>query len=84
MYDFLPFVGIGLVLLGVFVFFLYGALNAQGAGKSAENSSVQAGGVVFIGPVPIVFGSNTNIALIALAIGVVMVVLWVLFTYLLH
>ena len=65
-------------LLLVFVGFAIAALGSLGS------SSGSVGGVVFIGPFPIVFGSGPGsglLALTALVIGAVMVVtfsLWVL------
>lgn len=56
--------GVALVALGLLLIFL-GALISNGA--------ADAGGVVFVGPIPIVFGSNRNMALIAAVIGLAMV-----------
>ena len=65
-------VGFLLVLVGIVML----AIGSAGSGSGS------LGGVVFIGPVPIVFGSGPGsglLALIALAIGAVMVVTFFLF-----
>ena len=64
------FLGLLLILLGLF--FITIALLRAGA-------HVEGGAVLFIGPVPIVFGTSPRAALLAIAFAiVVMVVLWLL------
>jgi len=63
----------GLILIGVGVLLIV----ANSAGQA--NSSF--GGVVFIGPFPIVFGAGpqgTDLSLLSLAIGAVMFVLFII------
>jgi len=62
-------VGVAIILAGF-------ALIALG---SAGQGSTSAGGVVFIGPIPIVFGSGpggSTLALASLVIGAVMILLF--------
>lgn len=47
-----------------------------------EETKTEYGGVIFIGPIPIVFGSNKDMAKMALIIGVIMVVLIIAFVVL--
>ena len=64
-----------LLLAGLLIFLLGFGLIIIG---SATQSGVSAGGVVFIGPFPIAFGSGPNgssLALVSVVIGAVMVVL---------
>ncbi|MDY6776483.1 MAG: DUF131 domain-containing protein [Candidatus Nanohaloarchaea archaeon] len=65
--------GVLLVLAG-FALIVVGGLVGEG-GAEAE-----AGGVVFIGPVPLVFGSDREAALMALASGAVAVAALYLFS----
>ena len=72
--------GIGLFLLGAFlmvlVLFLEAARGREGEGKA------EAGGVVIIGPVPIVFGSSERATKAVLILAIVLTAL-VLALYLL-
>ena len=64
-----------LLVIGAFIVFLGFALMF---GSAAGQGGVSAGGVVFIGPFPIVFGSGPfgyDLALASVVIGGVMVVL---------
>jgi uncharacterized membrane protein len=67
-----------LFAIGLIVFFLGLGLVLVG---TAGQGNVSTGGVVFIGPVPIVFGSGPGgeaLALMSLLIGGVMIVLFLL------
>jgi uncharacterized membrane protein len=64
-----------------FVMIFLGIVLVAVGGISGGN--VSSGGVIFIGPVPIIFGSGSNgaiLALIALLAGVVMIALTYLYT----
>jgi uncharacterized membrane protein len=64
-----------LLTSGLLIFLLGIGLLIVGA---AAQGVASAGGVIFIGPVPIVFGtgpSGASLALLSVAIGVVMLVL---------
>ena len=67
-----------LLAVGLIVFFVGLGMTLVGG---AAQGSVSTGGVIFIGPVPIVFGSGPGgwiLALLSLLIGGVMVVLFLL------
>jgi len=63
-------VGFALIMLGVLLVFL-GVL----AGALRSGGDVEAGGVIIIGPIPIVFGTSGRAALAAAILGLVMLVL---------
>ncbi|MCI2415118.1 MAG: TIGR00304 family protein [Candidatus Aramenus sp.] len=75
--------GILLIFLGFLIVFLsviYEALkNSEG---NEEKRETKAGGIILIGPIPIVFGSNKEIAkwmiVVALIITAILVALYVL------
>ncbi len=46
--------------------------------KKEEGTRVQGGGVVLIGPIPIIFGSDARWATIAIALAIVLVVLTII------
>ncbi|MGC9118876.1 MAG: TIGR00304 family membrane protein [Thermoproteus sp.] len=74
--------GMGLFLLGVFLMFLAFFLEATRRGEGDGGERAEAGGVVIIGPVPIVFGSSQRIAKAVLILAIALTVL-VLALYLL-
>jgi len=63
-------VGFALIMLGVLLIFL-GVL----AGAVKGGGEVEAGGVIIIGPIPIVFGTSGRAALAAAVLGLVMLLL---------
>ncbi|ABM81020.1 TIGR00304 family membrane protein [Hyperthermus butylicus] len=66
-------VGIALIFIGVLLVFLGIFLSAFRAGGKTEY-----GGIVFIGPIPIIFGSNSDMVKIAVIGGIVLMALAVL------
>ncbi|HIH44310.1 MAG TPA: DUF131 domain-containing protein [Candidatus Methanoperedenaceae archaeon] len=48
-------------------------------GQEPEKTHVEGGGVIFIGPVPIIFGSNPRIALIIAVIAVVLMLMAIVY-----
>ncbi len=61
----LIFLGVALVFLGV----LLGAMQGSPGKGGAE-----AGGVVLIGPIPLIFGTSARAAMIAVVIAIVLLV----------
>ncbi len=81
--------GIGLIILSFFAWFGTLAMGLpeterQGIGQSTlplqqePRRETKYGGVVLIGPIPIAFGSDKNMALAMLVIGVIIAVLLLL------
>ncbi len=70
-------VGIGIILAGFLVLVL--ALLSRASSEEGERrAEVKGGGVIMIGPIPIVFGSDARWTSIAMALGIVLVVLLIL------
>lgn len=69
-----------LCLAGFFVCFFLGMMQSTHTRTNAllthekQNSSIKTGGVVFIGPLPIIFGSNWKIALAMMVLALVLIV----------
>ena len=70
------FVQIGLVLVAAGLGIL--AVSALTKRKKEEGTRVQGGGVVLIGPIPIIFGSDARWATIAIVLAIVLVVLTII------
>ena len=76
-------IGIILIIVGVIVILLAVILtSARGTGKS----KVRAGGVIMIGPIPIIFGTDKKsikaIVTLALALTVAAIIFWIIYYWL--
>jgi uncharacterized protein (TIGR00304 family) len=81
MFD-LVLIGIGMILVGFLVVFLAAAMSGRSSDQGKEQNEVRGGGVIMIGPIPIVFGSDAKWASVAMVLAIVLIVLvllsWVL------
>jgi len=77
----LIFAGIILVIIGSIV----SIFESQPRRKREEYNEVKeetkVGGVIFIGPIPIIFGSDKKMALWALVLGVIIFAVYLIFLY---
>lgn len=65
--------GLALVLLGFVVMFL--GLMAGVIGGAVKQGKVEGGGVILIGPIPIIFGTSGRMAVLAGIIALALIVL---------
>jgi uncharacterized protein (TIGR00304 family) len=72
LYD-LVWIGIMFMLVGFVVIFA-AFLSSDGEGRK----EVRGGGVVMVGPIPIIFGSDAKWASIAILLAIILVVLTIL------
>ncbi|WP_440059791.1 TIGR00304 family membrane protein [Thermogladius sp. 4427co] len=72
--------GLIIVLLGFLISLIGFLLVAIGAitEKRGEKKDVEAGGVLIIGPIPIIFGTSKRTALISAVIGLVLIVVFII------
>ncbi len=80
-------IGLMLIITGIIMIVMgylaeASARRARYPGEESESPRVSGGGVVIIGPIPIIFGSDKKAALIAAAVGAALTVL-ALITFLL-
>ena len=69
-----------LLILAGFVLIVVGVLVSVVRSLSGEGGfDAEAGGVVFIGPIPVVFGTSRGVVWIALAIALLMLVSFFVF-----
>ncbi|MGC9157311.1 MAG: TIGR00304 family membrane protein [Candidatus Micrarchaeia archaeon] len=78
MHEILLLAGIALIFAGFIAMFAYVLLNVAQQGKSpstgnASNASI--GGVVMIGPIPIVFGNSPRMVVVAEVLAIVLIVI---------
>jgi uncharacterized protein (TIGR00304 family) len=77
----LDLVSIGMVIIiaGFLVVFVATLLSARasdrGGGEGEREARVRGGGVVMIGPIPIIFGSDAKWASIAVVLAILLIVI---------
>jgi len=78
----LVFIGIAVVIAGMLLTFIGTAILSSGKNNNQEsnNSKVSTGGVILIGPIPIIFGNDKSmIAVTILGAIILMVIAYFLF-----
>ncbi|MEM2102093.1 MAG: DUF131 domain-containing protein [Candidatus Bathyarchaeia archaeon] len=73
-------VGFLLVVAGVVITFLATVLLALQAAKTKEKPKTRGGGVIVLGPFPIVFGTDKETVKILLALSIILTVLAIVLT----
>lgn len=72
--------GIAAVILGMVLIFIGTAFLSSGKTEGSENAKVSTGGVILIGPIPIIFGNDKSMVSIAvLGAVIVMIIAYILF-----
>lgn len=66
-------IGIGLVVIGM-VLIMVGSVTGK-------NSNIRTGGVIMLGPIPIVFGSDNQMALGAVILAIIILIGIYLFAF---
>ena len=69
----LIFVGIGIILVGFLVVFLAAVMSGMSSGEGEGRNKVKGGGVIMIGPIPIIFGSDAKWASVAIVLAIVLI-----------
>ncbi len=78
-FAFLSVIGIILIVLGFFLI-IFGMMRAkESAGEEITQEKVKGGGVILIGPVPVVFGTDKRYALLLMILAIVLMILAVLY-----
>lgn len=73
---FLVTIGIILIIVG---FFMLAFGTMRPVHEVNREEKVKGGGVILIGPVPVVFGSDKRYALIAMLLAIVLMILVIIF-----
>ena len=71
-------IGFGFILLGIGLIILGMILSSSGTGQSGQ---IQGGGIVLIGPVPIIFGTSTVVILPLIIIAIIFMILMFLLPF---
>lgn len=72
-----------LVITGIIVIFIGIILVIIGTAlqSTSQNEEVHTGGVILIGPIPIIFGNDKSLIVGAMIFAVIIIVLWYLLIY---
>jgi uncharacterized protein (TIGR00304 family) len=67
-------VGVAVILAGILLVFLAAFLGGRSEepGDTKERTEVRGGGVVLIGPIPIIFGTDAKWASIAIVLAIIL------------
>jgi uncharacterized protein (TIGR00304 family) len=71
----LVLVGVAIILAGFFLVFLATILSGKESRGDERESRVRGGGVVLIGPIPIVFGSDAKWASAAIVLAILLMLI---------
>jgi uncharacterized protein (TIGR00304 family) len=75
----LVFVGIGLIVVGFLVVLMSTAMSGRSSEEEERRTEVRGGGIIMIGPIPIIFGSDAKWASAAIVLAIVLIVIVLLF-----
>lgn len=70
--------GFAIIVLGFVLVFLAVAMSGGRSTEEGGKRGVKGGGVILIGPIPVVFGSDARWASVALVLAIVLIVLVIL------
>jgi uncharacterized protein (TIGR00304 family) len=68
-------IGVAIILVGFMVVFLALMTTTRSSESEGERTEVKGGGVILIGPIPIVFGSDAKWMSIAIVLTILMIIL---------
>jgi uncharacterized protein (TIGR00304 family) len=71
----LVFAGIVIILAGLLVVFLAMVISGKSSEGGETQTQVRGGGVIMIGPIPIIFGSDAKWTIIAIILAIVLMVI---------
>ena len=65
-------IGFAVVIIGILIIFIGSALQSS---SSSSKTEVHTSGVILIGPIPIIFGNDKGLVLVAVIIAVILMIL---------
>ncbi len=75
--------GVVVILLGFLIIFMTSLVSARSRRREGEEggTEIKGGGVVMIGPIPIIFGTDPKWTSIAIVLAIILVVLSFIFMH---
>lgn len=74
--------GFGVVMLGIIMIFLGTVLQSSSNTQSdSSKTDIQTGGVIMIGPIPIIFGNNKGMVGVSVAFAIILMIIYFLLFY---
>jgi len=71
----LVLIGIAIILAGFFLVFLAMVISGRESRGGERETRVKGGGVILIGPIPIVFGSDARWASVAIVLAILLMLI---------
>ena len=71
----LTIIGIAMILAGFLIVFLAMVMSAKTSGSGEKQTQVKGGGVIMIGPIPIVFGTDARWTSVVIVLAIVLIVI---------
>jgi uncharacterized protein (TIGR00304 family) len=71
-YNSIILIGFAVVIIGILIIFIGSALQSS---SSSSKTEVHTSGVILIGPIPIIFGNDKGLVLVAVIIAVILMIL---------
>ncbi len=71
-YNSIILAGFAVIVLGVLLIFIGTALQSS---SSSSKTEIHTGGVIMIGPIPIVFGNDKGLLVIAVIFAIILMIL---------
>ncbi|MTK63979.1 MAG: TIGR00304 family protein [Methanobacterium sp.] len=78
--------GFGVILVGILMIFIGSVVQSSSgdqsnSGSDSSKTTVQTGGVIMIGPIPIIFGNNKGMIGVSVVFAIVLIVIYFLMFY---
>jgi uncharacterized protein (TIGR00304 family) len=71
----LVLLGTMIIIAGILVIFLVTIFASRSKGDEEKGVEVKGGGVIMIGPIPIIFGTDPKWTVMAIALAIVLIIL---------
>ena len=70
-------IGLFVLVVGILLIFLGSMIQSTSSEKSKENSNteIKTGGVILIGPIPIIFGNDKGMVITGVILGIILMLI---------
>jgi uncharacterized protein (TIGR00304 family) len=71
-------IGFAVIIVGILIIFMGSALQSS---SNSSKTEIHTGGVIMIGPIPIIFGNDKGLVIIGVVFAVILMILYFLLFY---